>query len=159
MTITFQYDRKKVIQALRYHFVSKKEIRILIILINVFALFAAAMFFWKKIAPIAFLMSSFLWFLLMLTIWFILPFTIYQRARTFKDSFRISFLDDYMHLENSMGSKDWTYRSFQYFLETPHFFHLYIDERSFFLIPKTAFADSDAEHEFRMFLANKIKKS
>jgi hypothetical protein len=156
MTISFRYDRKKVIQALRYHFISKKEIRILIILVNVFALFAAAMFFWKKIAPVAFLMSSFLWFSLMIALWFILPFTVYSRAKTFRDSFSLTFLDTYMHLENPNGSKNWNYNSFKYYIETPNFFHLYIDDRSFFLIPKDAFADTDATHNTRLLLREKI---
>lgn len=156
MTISFRYDRKKVIQALRYHFISKKEIRILIILVNVFALFAAAMFFWKKIAPVAFLLSSFLWFSLMIALWFILPFTVYSRAKTFRDSFSLTFLDTYMHLENPNGSKNWNYNSFKYYIETPEFFHLYIDDRSFFLIPKDAFTDTDATHATRLLLREKI---
>lgn len=158
MTISFKYNRKEVIEALRYHFISKKEIRILIILVNVFALFAAAMFFWKKITPVALLLSSLLWFCLMLALWFILPLAVYSRAKTFKDSFNLTFLETYMHIENPNGSKDWNYKSFKYFLETPNFFHLYIDEQSFFLIPKEAFSDSDQVHEARLLLKNQISK-
>ncbi len=156
MTISFKYNRKQVIQALRYHFISKKEIRILIILINVFALFAAAVFFFKKITPVAFLLSSFMWFMLMLAFWYILPLTVYNRAKTFKDSFHLTFMESYMHIENPNGSKDWAYKAFQYFIETPNFFHLYIDERSFFLIPKDAFTDGDETHNIRTMLREKI---
>lgn len=156
MNISFRYERKKVMQGLRYHFISKKEIRILIILVNVFALFAAAMFFWKKVTPIAFLLSSFLWICLMAAFWFILPFTVYSRAKTFRDSFSLTFLDAYMHIESAGGTKNWKYKDFSYFIETPNFFHLYIDERSFFLIPKDAFAGTDALHEARVLLREKI---
>jgi hypothetical protein len=156
LTIAFKYNRKQVIQALRYHFISKKEIRILIILVNVFALFAAAMFAWKKITPVALLFSSFLWFTLMLAFWFVLPLTVYNRAKTFKDSFVLTFMDSYMHIENPNGSKDWAYNSFKYFIETPNFFHLYIDERSFFLIPKDEWADVDETQGIRMLLRDKI---
>ena len=38
MTIHFGYEKGQVIQALRYHFISRPEIRIMIILVNVFAL-------------------------------------------------------------------------------------------------------------------------
>jgi len=157
MNISFRYDRKKVIQALRYHFISKKEIRILIILVNVFALFAAAMFFWKKVTPIAFLLSSFLWISLMASFWFILPFTVYSRAKTFRDAFSLTFLDSYMHIESANGTKHWKYKDFSYFIETPNFFHLYVDERSFFLIPKDAFAEDDDLHAARILLKEKIK--
>jgi YcxB-like protein len=156
MNISFRYERKKVIQALRYHFISKRDIRILIILVNVFALFAAAMFFWKKITPVAFLLSSFLWFCLMAAFWYILPFTVYSRAKTFRDSFDLTFLDAYMQIENPNGTKHWKYKDFRYFLETPNFFHLYVDERSFFLIPKDAFTDSDEIQAARLLLREKI---
>ncbi len=156
MNISFTYDRRKVIQALRYHFISKKEIRLLIIFVNVFALFAGAMFFWQKITPVAFLLSSFLWFALMISFWFILPVTVYNRAKTFKDAFSLTFLDSYMHLENPNGTKNWNYNSFRYFIETPNFFHLYIDDRSFFLIPKDAFANDDDIHITRVLLRDKI---
>jgi YcxB-like protein len=155
-TISFKYNRKQVIQALRYHFISKKEIRILMILINVFALFAAAVFAWGKITPVALLLSSFLWFTLMLSFWFILPLSVYNRAKTFKDSFTLTFMDAYMHIQNPKGSKDWSYQAFKYFIETPNFFHLYIDDRSFFLIPKEAFEDSDATHAARLMFRDKI---
>ncbi|MFT3846735.1 MAG: YcxB family protein [Lacibacter sp.] len=132
MTISFKYNRKQVIRALRYHFISKREIRLLIILVNVFALFAATAFFFKKVSPVAFLLSSFLWMSLMTAFWFILPMLVYNRAKTFKDSFVLTFMEAYMHIENPGGSKDWNYRSFKFFLETPDFFHLYVDDRSFF---------------------------
>jgi hypothetical protein len=158
LTISFKYNRKQVIQALRYHFISKREIRFLMILVNVFALFAAAMFAWGKITPVALLLSSFLWFTLMLAFWFILPLTVYNRAKTFKDSFTLTFMEAYMHIENPKGSKDWNYQSFKYFIETPNFFHLYIDERSFFLIPKDVFENSDDTHITRLLLRDKIKQ-
>ncbi|HMX81508.1 MAG TPA: YcxB family protein, partial [Ferruginibacter sp.] len=84
----FTYDKKKVIQALRYHFITRREIRVMMILINVFALLSAALFFFKRISPYAFLISSLLWIMLMLTFWFILPYTVYRRADTFRDRFR-----------------------------------------------------------------------
>src|SRR5688500_8726199 len=62
MTINFTYDKKQVLQALRYHFLSKKEIRLMIILVNVFALASVVLFYTKKILPFAFLVGSLLWF-------------------------------------------------------------------------------------------------
>jgi len=158
LTISFKYNRKQVMQALRYHFISKKEIRLLIILVNVFALFAAVMYGFHYIKPLALILSSFLWFTLMLAFWFILPLTVYNRAKTFQDSFVLTFMDAYMHIQNPNGSKDWNYQSFKYFIETPNFFHLYIDERSFFLIPKDAFNDTDASHAARLMLRQNIKQ-
>jgi YcxB-like protein len=61
-----------------------------------------------------------------------------------------------MHIENPNGSKNWNYNAFTYFIETPNFFHLYIDDRSFFLIPKDAFTNDDDTHNARLLLREKI---
>jgi hypothetical protein len=78
MTIHFTYDKRQVLQALRYHFISRPEIRIMIIVVNVFALLSAALFYFKKITPLAMLTGSTLWFVLMITFWFLLPSTVYN---------------------------------------------------------------------------------
>lgn len=157
MTVHFNYDKKQVIQALRYHFISKREIRLMIILVNVFAIASAALFYFKKILPFAFLVSSFLWIVLMITFWFILPFMVYKRAATFKDHFTMNFEDDGFSLGNERGSRSWEWRSLSTYVETPNFFHLYFDATSFFLVPKVAFSD-DQRHEMRDLLKAKVKK-
>jgi len=157
MTVHFSYDKKQVIQALRYHFISKREIRLMIILVNVFAISSAALFYFQKILPFAFLVSSFLWFVLMITFWFILPFMVYRRAATFKDHFTMNFEDQGFSLGNERGSRSWEWRSLSTYVETPHFFHLYFDATSFFLVPKVAFSD-DQRHEMRDLLKAKVKK-
>jgi hypothetical protein len=153
--LSFDYQKNKVIQALRHHFLSRKEIKFLLIAVNLFALLAAALFYWKKILPLAFLSSSFLWFVLMLTIWFLLPMAVYRKNKTFQDHFNIRFSDQELQITTSGGSKSWSYLAFQYFLETPHFFHLYLNEKSFFLLPKDA-CGQEEEHSLRTFLREKI---
>jgi hypothetical protein len=154
--LSFRYQKNKVIQALRYHFLSRKEFRMLILVVNVFAVLSAVLFYLKKILPLAFLSSSFLWFFLMLTIWFVLPYTVYSRNKTFKEQFTVKFLTDRLMLQVSGAEKLWDYPSFIYFLETAHFFHLYLNEKSFFLIPKDACHDGDQTHQLRLLLREKI---
>lgn len=132
MTIHFAYDKKQVIQALRYHFLTRPEIKILLILINVFAIASAIMVAFKIIQPLAFLIFSSLWFLLMLVIWRLLPRSIYKKAHTFQDDFSMTFEDEEIVLKNDLGSKAWPWKIFSTFLESPYFFHLYFDSRSFF---------------------------
>lgn len=153
----FTYNKSKVIQALRYHFITRREIKIMIILVNVFAILSAGLFFFKKISPLAFLVSSVLWFTLMIAFWFILPYSIYKKAATFKDGFKVTLEDKHLFLENDRGSKSWPWTAFSTFIESPHFFHLYFDNRSFFLIPKAAF-EGDAAYYARKILSDKIKK-
>ena len=87
MTIYFGYEKKKVLQALRYHFISRPEIRIMIILVNVFAIATFTLYFLKKIQPLAFLVGSLLWIILMISFWYILPAMVYRKAVTFKHEF------------------------------------------------------------------------
>ena len=159
MTSTFfTYNKSKVIQALRYHFITRREIKFMIILVNVFAILSAFLFFFKKISPLAFLVSSLLWFILMITFWFILPGSIYKKAATFQDGFKVSLEDQHLFLENERGSKSWPWTAFTSLIESPHFFHLYFDSRSFFLIPKSAFEGDDL-YAARKFLGRKITKA
>ena len=158
MTIQFSYDKKQVIQALRYHFLSKREIRLMIILVNVFALASATLFYFKKILPFAFLMGSVLWFFLMISFWFLLPGMVYRRATTFKDHFIMNFEDETFSVGNERVKRSWPWDALSTFIETPNFFHLYFDSKSFFLVPKNSFANSDEVYQLRHLLLEKVKK-
>ena len=158
MTIEFSYDKRQVLQALRYHFMTRPEIRIMVILVNVFALFSASLFFFKKVTPFAFLISSFLWFSLMISFWFILPGIVYRRAATFRDHFTMNFEDEKFSLGNERGGRSWPWQALSSFVESPHFFHLYFDSRSFFLVPKSGCRDKDEIYELRKLLKEKAKK-
>jgi hypothetical protein len=159
MTIQFAYEKPKVLQALRYHFISRPEIRIMIILVNVFALASALLFYMKKVTPVAFLTSSFLWFTLMISFWFILPGLVYKRNSTFKDHFTMDFEEDGFSLGNERGSRNWPWKALSNFLESPHFFHLYFDSRSFFLVPKSGLKTSEDIFSLRQMLKKKIEKN
>ena len=158
MTVQFGYDKKQVIQALRYHFITRPEIKILLIFINVFAITSAVLFALKKIQPLSFLVFSALWMLLMLVIWRILPTGIYKKSLTFKDHFIMHFTNDAVILETERGSKGWSWDKFSHFVESPYFFHLYFDSRSFFLVPKDSFSGIPQIQEIRELLREKLGK-
>lgn len=156
MTISFSYDKKQVLQALRYHFLSRPEIRVLLILVNVFAIGSAILLYFRIIQPVSFLMFSVLWFVLMLVIWRILPGSIYKRSRTFQDHFSMNIDNDEVTLHTEKGQKSWPWSVFSKFVETPYFFHLYFDPRSFFLVPTDAFKDLEEKQEARRLMRSKI---
>lgn len=153
----FTYNKAKVIQALRYHFISRKEIKVMMVLVNVFALISAGLFFFKKISPVAFLVSSLLWFFMMIMFWFLLPNIIYRGAKTFKDRLRVVLGEKDFTIENENGYRSWEWESFSTWMESPHFFHLYFNSRSFFIIPKDAF-EGDDEHAARRIFSARIRK-
>lgn len=159
MTIYFGYEKKKVIQALRYHFINRIEIRLMIIAVNVFAVGSIVLYFLKKITPIAFLVFSFLWVVLMISFWYILPYLVYKRAVTFRHEFSMDFNEEGFVLRHEGGgSKSWPWKSLKNYLESPHFFHLYFDSSSFLLVPKEGCKDADEVFELRQLIKSQVKK-
>lgn len=139
----FTFHKQKTIQALRYHFIQRKEIKVLLILVNVFAMLSAGLYYGQKISPFAFLISSLLWFLMMLSFWFFLPRLIFRKTKTFQDQFEVIISNNSFLLKHARAEKEWDLSSFSGWMESPHFLHLYFSEKSFFLIPKDAFSDDD----------------
>ena len=158
MKIYFGYEKGQVLQALRYHFISKPEIRIMLILVNVFALASITLYAFKKITPAAFLVGSFLWVVLMISFWFILPGLVYRRAETFKHNFSMDFESNGFTLSHERGNRFWPWNALSNFIESPHFFHLYFDSRSFLLIPKSGCRDRDEVFHLRQLLKENVKK-
>jgi hypothetical protein len=156
MKLHIRYDKPKVLQALRFHFISRSEVKILLIIVNVFAILAAGLFAFNMVRAMPFLISSFLWFMLMLTFWFWMPRLVYRKSETFQESIDLRFRDYDILLETSKGHVNWEYKKFQYFIESPHFFHLYINDKSFFLIPKDSCEPPADSHEVRLLLIEKI---
>ena len=158
MTIYFGYEKGQVMQALRYHFISRPEISTMLIVVNVFALLSIILYMLNKITYMAFFVGSFLWIVLMISFWFILPGMVYRRAATFQHKFSMHFKENDFTLEHEKGSRTWPWQALKKFIESPHFFHLYFDSRSFFLVPKSGFRDKDEIHEFRQMLKEKVRK-
>jgi hypothetical protein len=158
MTVEINYNKPLVIQALRYHFVYKKELRIMIILVNVFAILSLVLFLMHKITPVAFLLNALLWIGLMISIWFILPNVVYRRNETFRNQFTMDFDEESFTLKHNMGRRIWAYTTLQNFKETPHFFLLYFDDRTFFLVPKDGFKKIDDIINLRNRLKEKVKR-
>jgi len=156
MQLSFSYQKPRVIQALRYHFVQSPEIRVMLILVNVFAIVSAILFYTNKIRPEPFFLGSLIWMGLMASFWYFLPNNIYKKAETFKDKFIIRFNDVAVVLENERGEVVWQWDKFSKYFESPHFFHLYFDAKSFFLVPKENMGE-EFTHELRGLLKVKIK--
>jgi hypothetical protein len=157
LTTRFSYDKGQVLQALRLHFLSRPEIRLMVILVNVFALLSAVLFYFQRILPFALLVGSFLWFAMMISVWFILPNVIYRRAATFKDHFEMNFDEEGFDIGNERRSTRWLWTSLTKSMETPHFFYFYFTPQSFFLVPKSAF-DEDGISEMRRLLRERVKR-
>ncbi|MEP6597593.1 MAG: YcxB family protein [Ginsengibacter sp.] len=156
MRFSFSYTKKKVLQALRYHFIAQPEIRVLFIIIIIFDLISAILYYIDKIRPEPFLLGAVIWFFFILSFWYFMPYAVYKRSATFKDSFTISFQPIYVSLENKNGRVEWEWSRFIRYFESPNFFHLYFSPKSFFLVPKDNLS-KDMQHELRTLLSNYIQ--
>ena len=158
MVVEFSYNKGQVIQALRFHFISRPEIRIMVILVNVFALTCATLYYFHEITSFAVLFGSFMWFFLMISFWFVMPTLVYRRNATFQDTFTMQFEDEGFSVGTTRGSRSWPWKALSKFMESPNFFHLYFDSRSFFLVPKYSFKTRDEVFELRQLLKSKVNK-
>jgi hypothetical protein len=152
VVLNIKYDKKNVLQALRYHFISRREIKIMMILVNVFALLAAVLYGYKLISPLPFLMSSVLWISMMFAFWIWLPLVVYKKSKTFQDEFEVSIEANHFFINTESGRKGWAWREFSAYYETPRFFHLYFDSKTFFLVPKNVFENDENIDEARKIL-------
>ena len=131
----------------------------MMILVNVFALLAGILYGFKLIKPLPFLMSSVLWLSMMVAYWIWLPALIYRKSKTFKDSFEVTISSQHFFIQTASGTKTWAWREFSSYYETPGFFHLYFDNKSFFLIPKDALAGQEELDEAREIFRTNISRA
>ncbi|MFT4204808.1 MAG: YcxB family protein [Chitinophagaceae bacterium] len=156
MQFSFSYQKNKAIQGLRYHFITRPEIKVLILVINLFAIVSAVLFYLKKIQPQPFILSSFIWVVLLIVFWFLLPWYIYRKSDTFKDRFAMRVVPSGVELSNERGQVFWDWQQFSSYFESPGFIHLYFNTRSFFLVPKDNLS-AEQLAEIRTLLRENIK--
>jgi hypothetical protein len=159
VTLHFSYEKSRVLQALRYHFITRKELRIMLIAVNVFALLSITLYAFKLVTPLAFMAGSFLWLFLMITFWFIMPSLIYRKTQAFRYEFSMHFGAGGFSLAPAEGlKKEWNWNQLQSYLESPHFFHLYFNPQSFWLVPKAACNGAEELLALRAIISAQVKK-
>ena len=154
MSHTISYKKSEVLQALRYHFIKQKEIKSLMILVNIYAIITAVLLFMKKIRPEPFLLGSILWIRLMGFFWFILPNMFYKKTTLFKEDWEFDYNQQEARLLSKLGEASWSWDSVTYYFESPYFFHFYFSPKSFFLVSKLDLPMED-QHIIRGILKDK----
>lgn len=157
MHIAFSYDKRQVLQGLRYHFISRLEIRLLIIAVNVFAVGSVVLYALSKVTPFAFLLSSCLWLLLMIALWWFLPWVVYRQTKAFQYDFEMEFSEGGFELSRDGKGNSWSWQSLRTWKETPFFFHLYFNAQSFWLVPKEALMD-EQRLQLRSWLRENVER-
>lgn len=155
MQLSFRYEKSKVLQALRYHFIWQPEIRILLIVVIVFDIISAILYLIEKIRPEPFLLGSLIWIIFLISFWYIIPINIYKKSVTFQHNFIADFDNNVVTLQHDRGIMQWEWSQFTKFIESPNFFHVYFSQKSFFLFPKDNMTD-EFRQELRALFHQKI---
>lgn len=154
MTFPINYKKKEVIQALRYHFIKQPEIKVLMIVVNLYAIVTAVLLFQKKIRPELFLLGSVLWITLMLFFWYLLPLIFYNKTKLFQHPWTFSYTQLGANLYSEVGEAQWNWKEVTHYFESPLFFHFYFSTKSFFIVSKETILMED-QHQIRGCLKGK----
>jgi hypothetical protein len=158
MQITFHYDKKAVINGLRFHFLNRTEtkvIRVLFVLLFIIAIWG----YLKNVLPYAVVVIVFvLIVLLSIVLWLILPNTIYRKAKTFHEhAIVLEYDEEGLSIGTHAGARQLPWQSFSRVIETDYFFYLYRSNNAFFLIPADAFTPEE-RNDFRELLHRHFDK-
>jgi hypothetical protein len=154
MPYPISFNKSAVLQALRYHFMKQKDIKTLLIIVNLYAATTAILLFMKKIRPEPFLLGSLLWIVLMLIFWYLLPILFYKKTMLFKQDWEFDFNEREARLVGELGEANWEWDTVTHYFESPIFFHFYFSAKSFFIIPKDTITMED-QHIIRGILKGK----
>ncbi|UYQ93157.1 YcxB family protein [Chitinophaga horti] len=156
MHIQFSYNRHDVINALRSHFMRRGEIKVFR---NTFAILLLATIagYVFNLVSVSAVMGILVMILLIGSVfWFLLPISIYNKSNTFKESIRLGYNEHQMTIGTEIGDRPLSWSNFSQIVETPTFFFLYRDKKSFFLVPLSAFRTENEIDDFRELLKNKF---
>lgn len=158
MHLEFSYNKEDVVNALRYHFLNRGEVKVFrnTLIILLIATLAGHLF--RVVTMGALIGIVAMIFVIAWVFWYLLPISTYNKATTFKDNIHLVFSDEGMSISTRIREHQrqipWT--SFSQVVETRLFFYLYRDKKSFFLIPVSAFETAHAKEHFTALVKEKI---
>lgn len=156
MQINFQYQKPAVINALRFHFLNRGEIRVFSYVLIILFVFAVGGYWIDIVSFQAVVAIVLMIVLLLLVFWYLLPASIYRKAATFRESIRLQYNEEGMVIGTHVGERHINWTNFNNVVETQDFFYLYRDKKSFFLIPTNAFQDDADKLTFSHMLQQKF---
>ncbi|RAJ04016.1 YcxB-like protein [Chitinophaga skermanii] len=152
MPIEFTYNKQDVINALRFHFWHRGEIRVLRITFLVLAILTIAGYMTEYVNLNALVMIMTMVVVLYGGIYFLLPISTYNKAATFKDSIHLRWNENGILITTNKSERVQEWKRFKHVIETKTFFYLYRDAKSFFLIPTNAFESEADRQAFSLYL-------
>ncbi|WP_298736475.1 YcxB family protein [uncultured Chitinophaga sp.] len=158
MHVEFSYNKEDVLNALRYHFLRRGEIKVFRNTLCILLLATLAGFFFRVVTLNALVGIAAMTALIAWAFWYVLPLSTYNKAATFKDEIRLRYTEDGLLISTraSDHQRQLSWNNFSRLVETRKFFFLYRDKKSFLLIPTSAFENEDARNNFSKLVKGKI---
>lgn len=157
MTLHFQYNKQKVIEALRFHFMQRPEIKLFRSLLILLVIAAFVGFFTHYINMQALIWIFLACIILMFFIHYLLPFSVYRRAHTFREpELTLDFTEESLTIGTNRGKSRIPWQQFSHVVETKEFFYIYRSNKSFFLIPVSAFSSKAERISFSEMLQKRF---
>ena len=158
MHVEFSYNKEDVLNALRYHFMQRGEIKVYRNTLIILLLVTLTGFFLNLVTPNALIGIIAMVALVVWAFWYLLPVSTYNKAATFKDEIRLRYSDEGLLISTRISNhqRQLSWNNFTQVVETPKFFFLYRDKKSFLLIPTSAFESEAARNKFSDLVKEKI---
>lgn len=157
MDIFFHYEKSDVLQALRFHFMQRREIRMFRDILMALGLFVLLSFSLHLIGAPVLVALLLMLILLAVVFWFVLPLAIYAKTKTFQDTIRLAPNSNGLVIRTQYSERQLSWQGILMVIETKDFILLYRDYKSFFLVPARAFKDSQQRGEFSRLLQSYIR--
>lgn len=158
MHLEFSYNRDEVLNALRYHFLQRGEIKVFRNTLFLLLAFTLAGFAYRIVTVGALVGIASMSVVIVLVFWYMLPVSIYNKAATFKDDIHLNYSEEgiVISTRNSDVQKQLSWKGFTQVVRAKNFFFLYRGKKNFFLVPTSAFKSEEAEEEFEKLANDKI---
>lgn len=151
--LQFTYNKQDVIDALRFHFLRRGEIKVFRNTLIILLIAAITGYLFRVVNFNALLGICVMMIIIGWAFWYLLPVSTYNKSATFKDNIRLRYNEEGLAISTGeAGERAFPWRNFSQIVETRSFFFLYRDKRSFFLIPTSAFEGEDARNAFSALL-------
>jgi hypothetical protein len=158
MHLEFSYNKEDVLNALRYHFMQRGEVKVFRNTLLILLLFALAGYTFQVVTLGALIGIAAMIILISLVFWYLLPVSIYNKAATFKDDIHLRYSEEgiVISTRTSEFQRELSWSNFTQVIEAKKFFFLYRGKKNFFLVPTSAFETEAAQKEFGQLAKNKI---
>ncbi|PUZ27804.1 YcxB-like protein [Chitinophaga costaii] len=157
MHLEFSYKKNEVLNALRYHFLHRGEVKVFQITLLIFLLFTITGYLFHVVNRNALACITGMTLLIAWSFWYLLPVSTYNKAATFQDNIRLQVNEEGMTITTGQGGDRLLgWQRFSQVVETQKFIYLYRDKKSFFLIPLSAFQNTEARSDFMQLLQRRF---